>query len=135
MKKLILFLLLAGCGSGSSFIDEGLKKNLEIYLDAKETYLGTRIYQRMDIIFRTQEGSDVGACLSMGKYLRIEIDPKYWYETTEGIREVVFAHEMGHCDLFRDHTDKDSLMRKNAIPGYIFYENKEYYLNELFTGE
>ena len=51
-------------------------------------------------------GNTVGICTRWSNgYRQIQIDKDYWDNwLDEGERREVIAHELGHCDLNRDHT-------------------------------
>lgn len=82
----------------------------------------------------------VGKCTRWASgYRQIEISRSYWLDehTTESERINVLFHELGHCDLNRDH---DSSFRKDGYPTSLmfpynigFLDNMaSYYYNELF---
>jgi hypothetical protein len=72
---------------------------------------------------------------------RIEV-AKYFLDKngddTQTLESVLF-HELGHCVLGRQHLNDSrdnlpmSLMNKNAVPGSLYWSNREYYLDELFS--
>lgn len=57
--------------------------------------------------------------------------------TTESQRVVLMFHELGHCDLDRDHTEekRENGTPKSIMNKYIFsYDpvDEQYYFDELF---
>ena len=104
-----------------------------MYLDDKETYLGTREHRKITIVFRSLSDDAVGVCKITPFIKReINIDPEYWYSINPAERQILFYHEMGHCDLNRDHSEPYSIMEPSLFGTFRFLNNKEYYLKEFF---
>lgn len=81
----------------------------------------------------------VGVCSrwSNGERL-IRIDERHWDNYSENERFQVLAHELGHCELDRDHVDDKSDLGypMSIMYSYTFepHDNQiEYYMKELFT--
>ncbi len=89
-----------------------------------------------------------GDCLMSAK--RVRISKKYWDLSTEGQREHLIYHELGHCLLYRHHTDKKmivndkivwgSIMSPSGLPAdsdnaekHITVGLRKHYVHELFT--
>lgn len=82
---------------------------------------------------------------------KVVVNRAVWNARSVASREALIFHELGHCLLGRDHRDEmktevrtsdgrersipASLMNLRGVPGTIYFENKEYYLRELFTGK
>lgn len=71
----------------------------------------------------------------------VTIDSPFWNRSGFFSREMVVFHELGHCVLGRNHTERltsngycASIMRSGTGSCRTLYDanNREYYLNELF---
>jgi hypothetical protein len=90
--------------------------------------------------FASLNGLTIGKCTrwSIGER-QIEIDQAYWQDptTTENEKISLIFHELGHCDLNRNH---DESLRQDGYPKSLmcpynlsfFDEESEYYYAELF---
>lgn len=57
--------------------------------------------------FADLEGNRVGVCYTWSSgHAEIEIDRTFWADATELERKAVVYHELGHCELGRDHFDE-----------------------------
>ena len=76
------------------------------------------------------------------RYKYIEIDYSFWFTADHWQREVLIAHELGHCVMnIIGHNNKvvktegyerpASIMHKNVLDSYDYYANRDYYLKEL----
>lgn len=70
----------------------------------------------------------------------IVIDREYWERCPTNEKETLILHELGHCVLDRDHTEKpqkgtcpDSIMNPSNIPSECYEILKTKYLKELFN--
>jgi hypothetical protein len=70
---------------------------------------------------------------------RIEIDPTYWNEESNNWdKELLIAHELGHCLLDKKHNDDmigsrpASIMNTYLMDGDVFYKYRDYYYEEMF---
>lgn len=82
-------------------------------------------------------------------YKQIRIDPSYWQTASEPARIGLIFHELGHCELNRDHLDTvhyysgihiagdipDSIMYPYNFFNYSYEELSDYYFYELFHGK
>lgn len=136
MLKNILILssiLLTGCNKYQPIIDNEFIYYLDLYRAHKNQYLGTEDIRPIDIIFHSQSDTAIGRCIiSSNGHRVIEIDPSFWFYVSNWDKEVLFYHEMGHCDLNRGHSNPQSIMEQYHIGGYVYSQNKTYYLMELF---
>lgn len=81
----------------------------------------------------------IGYCTPSNK--NIKINRKYWNTADSYERELLIFHELGHCDLNRDHTegyrDQDpkfipvSIMGAEIFGANIYMANRDYYIKEL----
>lgn len=148
---LLLSTTLAGCGRG---IDPGLadrgefEKFFQNYLVyAKAHGVPTEGDQALRIEFADLNSTEVGRCETGFLQGRIVyIDRVRWKDMSDGSKEALVLHELGHCLLNRGHrTDKfpaddpdmpgaqKSLMYPYATSGYRYESHKTYYLDELFA--
>lgn len=73
---------------------------------------------------------------------KITIDRNAWDKSSDGSRDELIHHEMGHCVLRRKHktgvddTGKpDSIMYPYAFDGQTYDGNRVDYLTELYSGK
>lgn len=89
------------------------------------------------------ESNVVGQC-SYGGYARshVVIDQNFWSRTNDLSREMIVFHELGHCFLYRDHTEGRftdgtclSIMRSGLQACRDNYRSstRDFYLDELFS--
>ena len=139
MKKLfVFFLFLTSCAipfeSSNTQIDVEFLPYLNTYRQYKLTYLKTDYISNIDIIFFSLNPPTIGTCKFKpnGEKL-IKIDPVYWFfGSTSTQKELLLLHELGHCDLDRDHSDASSIMEKSIPFEFDYVPNKSYYLEEFF---
>lgn len=87
------------------------------------------------------EENVAGTC-QYGQHLHhVTIDRQFWNNASPLFREYIIFHELGHCSLFRDHTESQfsngrcaSIMASGLGDCSIGYtqESRDYYLDELF---
>lgn len=73
----------------------------------------------------------------------ITINQRVWPRLDEPRRELLLFHELGHCVLKREHDDRtilqrgrnlpDSVMHTYLLDSNVYQENREHYLDELFS--
>lgn len=94
----------------------------------------------IDIMFKATEGQIVALCWRYDynkQGISIEVDPNFWFSSTEMEKEETIYHELGHCILARDHTEEliDYKVPKSIMYPYVFslaYEKyRSYYVDEL----
>ena len=90
------------------------------------------------------DGNIVGQCSYGGRQRTYEvtIDQAFWDRANNSYREYIVFHELGHCYLFRDHTDAclsnrtwASIMRSGTegqCRDNYTSVTRDYYLDELF---
>lgn len=136
-NSFILFFFLLSC-TPYSFktvkIDKAFQSYYEDYIDLKFYYTGIANTRPINIVFESLIYPRVGTCLYGQKDgWTIKIDPVYWFYTARGVdREILFLHEMGHCDLDRSHTINKSIMEPYLLSNVEYNNDTEYYLRELF---
>jgi hypothetical protein len=102
------------------------------------------IRRRIPIRFANLHGTIAGLCYYGVGFHYIEIDEKFWAEASEANREELIFHEMGHCDLDRDHQEGEIYWNNTMIPktimhccGFIndwdYWRDHDYYMKELFS--
>lgn len=78
---------------------------------------------------------------------KIYIDQTAWRSLSEGGKEALIFHELGHCVLNRDHKDTktwmlfprgeqevpESLMNTHGVTSGLYLSRRDYFLTELFT--
>lgn len=107
MRFLIcLSLLIVGCGQNlpdprTVSHDEVFDHYISLYKEEK----GEDLYHEIPIGFADLKGNTVGLCTRWSSgHRQIQIDREYWYKVPEQFRISLIFHELGHCDLHRDHS-------------------------------
>lgn len=109
------------------------------YIKEYVGYKGRSLNYDIPIQFSQLSGGKIGLCTRWDSGERqIQIDKTYWMShEDEGIRLQLILHELGHCDLNRNHT---SLMYADGQPRSIMFPyvfrldniNVSDYIHELF---
>lgn len=151
LRSVLLFFVffLHGDGIQKPFIHSEILP----YVKEFEAFYGKKV-ENTSINFTDFLGSSVvGICLSHSKNSDwynskvIKLDRRYWNESSKSSKEILIFHELGHCELNRDHDDdfikiksgsKEVFMSKTIMNSYIidedkYKENRSYYLIELFS--
>jgi hypothetical protein len=96
----------------------------------------------VDISFKKLELPTVGLCWQQvqddfKQGIEIEIDPDFWFSSSDVKKEELLFHELGHCILNRDH-DNSRLyysIPKSVMYPYVFEwaykDHRSYYVDEL----
>jgi len=124
-----------------------------------EAETGTHVSGIAMGIGETKNNTAVGECTTWGKkYKQITISSSFYSANKDNLLELeqVIYHELGHCDMGRDHNDNDlgfthcaktrcsrrkqpeSIMNSKAFNSVEieYYENNHgTYINELIKGE
>lgn len=142
-------LLLTGCGRGFETAKDprtihGVDPVFVPFVDKYLSYKGHGLAHDIPIQFTNLPGNIVGLCTRWSTgWRQIEIDQSYWnYWADDGERLELIAHELGHCDLDRNHvlTEDTNGMPVSIMYPYVFgiypYILGSYsidnYMNELF---
>lgn len=126
----------------------GVDSSILPYVERFEAYLGHTIddlHIELVRLNKTNRGHIAGVCniskYDTNKYF-IEIDEDYWYFYGDTKREMLIFHELGHCELNKQHNDvilsngcPKSLMSPNKFDIWCYRDNKQRYLAELFNGD
>jgi len=101
-----------------------------------------------------QNKNRIGYCTHMGPLALIVIDEEFFNNSDDLTREALVYHEMGHCVLGRNHREDcrttltniltgmgyilscpypESIMYP-SLPAKAYKENREFYVQELFSG-
>lgn len=119
---LLISLFLVGCASNldpSKTIDPRTVSHDPTFNSYVETYIaqkGASLYYDIPIAFTNIEGQTIGICTRWSNgYRQIEIDKEYWDSASERYRLSLIAHELGHCDLLKDHSP--------SIDSIMYYQN------------
>jgi len=73
----------------------------------------------------------IGVCCKANK--KIIIDSGFWDSTTQDQRNLLIMHELGHCDIGREHTPQGvkSIMYSSIITPGVYNPNSNYPNKEL----
>lgn len=144
MRSLLVLsaFLLTACGQGFKSQNDprtisGVNPIFKPYVDLYLSHKGTGLRYDIPIQFATLSGNTVGVCTRWSTGERqIQIDQDYWDNyLDEGEKYEVIAHELGHCDLNRDHTPH-SMPATSIMDPYVFSLNPSdvaVYMAELFN--
>ncbi len=142
MKHLIMIsLLIAGCGNNrpQSFAITGF----EVYYAQFVSDVGVG---SNDLVIKfgnpaavTGLNTTVGVCeRGNGRTPTVIIDEYFWAGSSEGYRQEIIDHELGHCILNRDHNNAvlpngwpASIMNAYLFNPQVIDNNKQYYFHEL----
>lgn len=147
MKIVIItiFIFLSGCaGLIPRF---GIHEDFKPYADEFQLYYGKELKSSIsyaDYIGDTPEV--IGACYRFTR--NILVLRSFWEKATHNEKLFLIFHELGHCELNRGHYDGSTLIEisgtKFIMPVSImntyafdmsdYPEVKQYYINELFSG-
>lgn len=145
-----MLLFLVSCGSdviyGGPIVKKITDPTFAIHVDIFEDDLGRSV--TTPIVFAEIGDTYAGTCRKWKglAYREININKKQWDVMDYSSREHLIFHELGHCELKRDHKDTMVDLGKTACPSSIMrwfsfneYEitncydyDRNYYLNELF---
>lgn len=72
-------------------------------------------------------------------FREIVVDAEQWWRLTNTQREILIFHELGHCELGREHDRTvfetgipTTLMNPDILNPFYYLLNKKYYIDELF---
>jgi hypothetical protein len=118
-KYFIIFMLLfVGCSSVQvrlSPMYEGVNDNFKPYVEhfklLSKGYVTEDDFYNVTIGFKDIKDSAIGRCWITPWFREIDIDTKWWFKKgrTQLEREELMFHELGHCVLFRSHTEPTSI--------------------------
>lgn len=115
-------LLLSACGQQLQSADPrtvvGVDEEFIHYVDYyKSLKPSGKLDYDIPIAFVKLEGNVVGLCTRWSNgYRQIQIDPDYWAIAPERFKVSLIFHELGHCDLNRDHSP--------YISSIMYFENR-----------
>lgn len=145
-----ILVITSECGT----VPAGKNKSLNMFPDQTIKYVN--LFETLHggkpilstIQFVPQEGNIIGRCY-VGEF-KVEVDPLYWVHADDMAREQLILHELGHCELFREHRndllpDIYSIDGKGvqcpasimhwSFPVDCYQQNRGYYLRELFQDD
>jgi hypothetical protein len=116
-------------------LGNGVVPDATKYVNKFEKLYGKEV--RITVKFADFEDPDIaGICYPFSK--SIELDESYWNTLNDAGKEALIFHELGHCVLFRGHSDYKkgdhcpaSLMHSELHPR-CYEHYKDYYIKELF---
>jgi hypothetical protein len=142
----ILLLVAYSCGKRQDLKRQftSIHEDLQPYVDFYENEKGSSLNQSIGMGFKSlpylnkeKTRKYVGICYEFWNGEKeIHIDTEFWYNSTESQKRLLMLHELGHCDLDRDHEER---LGVNGKPISIMFpslfdwgENEEGYIRELF---
>jgi hypothetical protein len=149
IQIVLVSLLMVGCGKVR--VDSQFSPYVDAFMSAKGDSTGVTQMRLATISIKFGEVEEKGA---LGQCHAtpftdpvITVDPDKWNELNDTERTILVFHELGHCELGRNHLEgkMDSITREYPCPksimaaiiptGSCFTDNKDYYLNELFSND
>jgi predicted SprT family Zn-dependent metalloprotease len=142
MKLLLLITLLVAtaCGKEQTPVFQYgrlVPAELETYVASFEKHYGKSL-ENIRFDFVSLAKPTVGRCW-MDEHL-VEFDKDYWDNANETTRELLVYHELGHCELRREHTDAKhtdyrpvSIMHPILLWYVEYLAHKQEYIDELFS--
>jgi len=151
-KVILLLFILASCGKNP--FDDDHKHNpfnrdprtnitsdatFDPYVEQFEEDYGQYIGD-IPINFAKLEDQKIGVCYTWDSgHAEVEIDPDFWKVATELEKKALIYHELGHCELGRDHYDdirEDncavSIMNWIIVGDFCLNIHMDEYIKELF---
>ena len=126
---LLMAVFLSGCSSISTF-----DKYQNIFL--KEAEIRHIAAHKVDIRFghpgaTPLSSHNLGMCVPRSSLTpaKIIIDEKQWNDLSEVDREILIAHEMGHCVLDLPHGE--GIMQPSLFPSNLYSSNRSQLLDKL----
>lgn len=119
VKYVILTLLLTGCGLPRHYDSN---PDFDAYTARFEQETGVKV--TVPIVYSSLDKETVALCEEFSDgYRLIRVNSFYWEEMENGGKEETIYHELGHCQLNRDHSDELTTTRLYvyAIPNSIMY--------------
>lgn len=109
------------------------------YIVYFETLYKRPLSERISIKFDKLDGRMVGVCIA---WRSVKFDYNAWDRFSDDQREELVFHELGHCELLREHNDAkielngeivpESIMYPYLVKEQVYVKNRAYYLKELF---
>lgn len=94
------------------------------------------------IYFHPLKSNTAGLCVTYSNNKKeVQIDLDFWNKSNEITKEILIFHELGHCVLNRSHQYGSidecprSIMNPQLLTDLCYIENREYYINQLKSGE
>lgn len=146
MRKTIIisFLFLSACAKFQILHDprsvHGVDPEIAPYVELYLRHKGAPLSYNISAGFvKSLPDDTAGLCTRWSEgWRQIEIDKEYWGYISENERRSLISHEMGHCDLNRDHDNE--FLTNNAPKSLMYYINwgypdymESYYMSELFN--
>ena len=107
------------------------------YISKFHTYY--KIHSNIPINFLKLEDGTNGICHTWGtEWKEIHISPDFWSQASELQKTNLIFHELGHCELSRDHLNKflsdscpSSFMYERTISDFCLKKHWGKYIKEL----
>ncbi len=115
----------------SSFLEEGKKRGHDL------SSMGLNMH-----FVEALEGKTLAQCsIVLGFTPDVIVSRVAWRKASPIEREMIIFHELGHCFLLKGHNDHlhnqvpTTLMTTNIFNQNLYYQNREKYLDTLFSYE
>lgn len=132
-----LMVALSGCGTQQPQFSIGGFTN---YYDTFVTETGASTNNLIITFGDLSNTTLIGQCTN-GATPTVTIDPVFWSHAPDDDKQELINHELGHCILGRSHRNDllpngqpASIMNAYHFSPKIINANKDYYINELVTG-
>lgn len=120
MKRLLVgvwLCSLAACGPPAA---PSIEKDLEVYVQSFKSRTG--VTPKSDVVFGALDGTTAGICeVWSDGYTKVTVDREYFDTINENQREELMYHELGHCELDRDHSEAMTYKGGKRVPESVMY--------------
>lgn len=131
MSRIVLLIILSGCAS------QTIDTELESYVDAFEqdsAIYGKPMQVSSSVVFTDSlNPGERGRCTkNETEPNQVQILKSYWNQADETSRKVLVYHELGHCELGRDHAASGIMNASSYNAVRAFQVNEIESLKQLF---
>lgn len=126
----------AWAGPLDRLLSSEVESEFTTYVKRFEYFYGKKVSTSMEFADSPADEDWVGLCYNFSNH--VKIDRTYWNTSDDAAKESLIFHELGHCAMDRDHTEK---LLSNNCPASLMHplilsacykRNKELYIKELF---
>jgi hypothetical protein len=129
-KPLILLMFLTTCASNKSFknptdmapgIDTAFNPYVDNFKRIVSPHYNKKAYKTMRMQFEDLEGMTAGICWKLPDdngdvEVSVQIDRKVWARASEGRRDALIMHELGHCLCNLGHQHFEGAYKEETFP-------------------
>lgn len=146
MRQMLVISLLMLSACGKFYVPKdprtihGVNPIFQPYIDLYVQQKGSKLAYDIPMQFTDLKGDTVGLCTRWHEsgYRQIQIDRSYWNYISDNMRIALISHELGHCDLNRNHDE--TIISYQMPKSFMYPSNFDYpdswifyYFSELFN--